>query len=108
CAAIRTLSTVSASQTHRLRESRGRTGTQMGPAKGAARSLNAAAQILPRSPEPVSQFHAKRSSILDNGRSLNLLPYRITVMFVKEIIEARRDPEFSQKIFGIQRDVSYK
>ena len=47
------------------------------------------------SPKLVSQFHAKCSTILDYGRSLNLLSHRVGVMLVEQVIEAGRNSQFS-------------
>jgi hypothetical protein len=55
-------------------------------AKGPARKPS---RLVPSdSLKSVSQFHTKSSSILHNGRSLNLLPHRIGVMLVEQVIEA--------------------
>jgi hypothetical protein len=59
----------------------------------------------PDSLKQIGQFYAKCTTILDNGGSLNFLSHRFGVMLVKQVIEAGRKPQFSQKIFGIERGI---
>src|ERR1700687_26654 len=75
---------------------------------GCALSGHAYQLTAPDSSKPVSQFYTKCTTILDNGGSLNFLSHRFGVTLVEQVIEASRNSQFSQKIFGIERGIGHE